>query len=145
MSYLVDTNILVYFSNLDAEQHKAAKKFVEKCITNTDETWCFTWVNIFEYLRVTTHPSIFNPPMKAEDAEANVQAFLSLPQSRVLAEDEHFFEVYTDATHEIGDVTGNLVHDAHIAALMRQNGVRRIYTLDKWFRMFPFLECVNPL
>jgi predicted nucleic acid-binding protein len=28
---------------------------------------------------------------------------------------------------------------------MNQEGAKRIYTLDTHFRMFPFLEVVNPL
>ncbi len=47
--------------------------------------------------------------------------------------------------HEIPALTGNLVHDAHTAVLMREHGVRRIYTRDADFRRFPFLEPIDPL
>jgi predicted nucleic acid-binding protein len=42
-------------------------------------------------------------------------------------------------------VHGNLVHDAHIAAVLAEHGVRRIYTRDQDFRRFPGLEVVDPL
>ena len=40
---------------------------------------------------------------------------------------------------------GNLMHDAHTAALMREHGIRRIYTRDTDFHRFPFLEPVDPM
>ena len=42
-------------------------------------------------------------------------------------------------------LAGNLAHDAHTAALMREHGIRRIYTRDTDFHRFPFLEPVDPL
>jgi predicted nucleic acid-binding protein len=41
-------------------------------------------------------------------------------------------------------VRGNLVPDAHLAALLRQHGVRRLYTNDADFRKFAFLDVRNP-
>jgi predicted nucleic acid-binding protein len=41
-------------------------------------------------------------------------------------------------------VRGNLVPDAHLAALLRQHGVRRLYTADTDFHRFPFLEVSDP-
>ena len=35
--------------------------------------------------------------------------------------------------------------DAHTAVLMREHGVRRIYTRDTDFHRFPFIEVVDPL
>jgi predicted nucleic acid-binding protein len=39
---------------------------------------------------------------------------------------------------------GNLVHDAHIAALCREHGVREIVTGDADFRRFPGLVVRDP-
>lgn len=41
-------------------------------------------------------------------------------------------------------VRGNLVPDAHLAALLRQRGVPRLYTIDRDFRKFDFLEVIDP-
>lgn len=144
MSYLVDTNIFIYATDQDSKFHSSAKKFVRKCVSD-DETWCFTWINIFEYLRVTTHPTVFNNPMSSEDAEKNISFFLSLPHVEILLEGKSFFEVYRELVMETGQVAGNLVHDAHIASLMLQHGVKKIYTLDIQFKVFPYLEVINPL
>jgi hypothetical protein len=41
-------------------------------------------------------------------------------------------------------VRGNLVPDAHLAALLKQHGIRRLYTNDADFRKFPFLDVRSP-
>ena len=46
---------------------------------------------------------------------------------------------------EIPHLVGNLMHDAHTGVLMREHGIRRIYTRDTNFHRFPLLEPVDPL
>jgi predicted nucleic acid-binding protein len=45
----------------------------------------------------------------------------------------------------VPELRGNLIHDAHTAILMREHGLRRIYTRDSDFHRFPFLEVIDPL
>jgi hypothetical protein len=61
----------------------------------------------------------------------------------MLSEGEGFLEVYPVVTARF-PVRGNLVPDAHLAALLLQHGVRRLYTEDRDFRKFDFLEVVDP-
>ena len=53
--------------------------------------------------------------------------------------------VAAEVFREIPDLTGNLVFDAHTAILMRENGVRVIYTRDTDFKRFPFLTMIDPV
>ena len=39
---------------------------------------------------------------------------------------------------------GNLVPDAHLAALLKQHGVRTLFTRDADFRKFRFLDVRDP-
>jgi uncharacterized protein len=41
-------------------------------------------------------------------------------------------------------VRGNLVPDAHLAALLRQHGIRTLYTNDSDFRKFSFPDVQDP-
>lgn len=41
-------------------------------------------------------------------------------------------------------LAGSILHDTHTAVLMREHGIRRIYTRDTDFHRFPFLEPVDP-
>jgi len=46
---------------------------------------------------------------------------------------------------EIPDVTGNLIFDAHTAVLMKEHSVKTIYTRDRDFNRFPFLDVLDPI
>jgi predicted nucleic acid-binding protein len=43
-----------------------------------------------------------------------------------------------------GHASGNLVHDAHIAALAIEHGVHEFWTIDRDFTRFPGLRIHNP-
>jgi hypothetical protein len=73
----------------------------------------------------------------------NVEALLGAPHARFLAEEQGFWEVYRDATAGI-PTRGNLVPDAHLAALLRQHGIKVLYTRDRDFLKFGFLEVRDP-
>jgi predicted nucleic acid-binding protein len=62
---------------------------------------------------------------------------------RLLSEEEGFWEVYREVAGEV-PVRGNLVPDAHLAALLRQHGIRTLYTNDSDFRKFSFLDVGTP-
>ena len=54
-------------------------------------------------------------------------------------------EVLYQVLAEIPHLAGNLFHDARTAILMREHGVRTIYTRDTDFHRFPFLQPVDPV
>ncbi|MCC5842614.1 MAG: PIN domain-containing protein [Verrucomicrobia bacterium] len=143
MSYSIDANLLIYACNENAPEHKSAKQFLEACAAEMD-LLCLTWPALFAFVRISTHPSIFENPLTPQTAWSNVEKLLALPRSLVISESEGFPEIYRQATAGIV-VKGNLVPDAHIAALLLQHGVSRMYTADSDFRKFSFLEVINPL
>jgi toxin-antitoxin system PIN domain toxin len=95
------------------------------------------------YLRISTHGSVFAHPLTPVEAASNVDALIQLPHVRVLAEEEGFWEVYREITRDV-PARGNMVPDAHLAALLRQHGVTVLYTNDRDFRKFDFLKLRNP-
>lgn len=142
MSYSVDVNILLYASNVVSPLHAAAKTFLDGRARDTD-LFCLTWPTLMGYLRMATHPGIFEVPLSPDAAIANVESLLALPRVRVVTETEGFWEVYRDVTSEFS-VRGNLVPDAHLVAILRHHGVDRLYTNDRDFRKFDALRAVNP-
>ncbi len=142
MSYSVDANVLLYASDRSSPKHPEAIRFLKQRASDPD-LFCIAWSTLIAFLRISTHPRIFARPLSPDDALGNVESLLSLPHVRMLSEGEGFLEIYREVTARF-PVRGNLVPDAHLAALLRQHGVRRLYTVDRDFRKFDFLEVADP-
>jgi toxin-antitoxin system PIN domain toxin len=143
LSFAVDVNILLYASDSDSHFQPQAVAFLERCIRDR-EVFCLAWPTLMSYLRMATHPSIFARPLSHDDAARNLEGLLEAPHVRILAEDEGFWKVYREVAGEV-PTRGNLVPDAHLAALLRQHGVPTLWTADRDFLKFSFLKVRNPL
>jgi uncharacterized protein len=142
MSFAVDVNVLLYASDSASPHHEPTSHFLAAC-ARRDELFCLTWPTVMSYLRISTHPAIFDQPLPPEDARSNIESILNLSHVRVLSEQEGFWEIYRRATDGL-IVRGNLVADAHLAAVLLQNDIRVLYSYDSDFRKFGFLE-VRPV
>ena len=78
MSYSLDVNILLYSSDTSSPFHAQAQSFLQSCMDRRD-LFYLTWPTIMGYLRIVTHPSIFDEPLTPEEAMANVETLLNLP------------------------------------------------------------------
>jgi uncharacterized protein len=143
LSYSVDVNLLLYASDRSSPHHPAASRFLEGRQAHP-ELFCIAWPTLMSYLRIATHPNIFAEPLSPSEALGNVVALLALSQVRALSEEEGFLEVYRTVAGSF-PVRGNLVPDAHLAAILRQHDVRTLFTSDVDFRRFDFLEVRDPL
>ena len=143
MSCALDVNILLYASDATSPCHAAAKAFLETCARGPDLVY-LGWPTIMGYLRMATHPSIFQHPLSPREATANIGALLRLPHVRTLSEGDGFWEIYRAVTDKT-PTRGNLVPDAHLAALLRQHGIRRLATHDRDFLKFDGLDAFDPL
>lgn len=143
MSYSIDANLLIYASDTSSPEHQSARDFLIGRAADPD-LLCLTWATLMAYQRIATHPSIFSTPIDPAAAWKNIQSLLALPRTRIITEEASFADDYLAVTEGV-IVRGNLVRDAHIATVLRQHGVRRIYTADTDFRKFAFLEVINPL
>jgi len=122
LSFSCDANVLLYASDGASPVHSAARRFLDAAAAG-DDLLCLAWPTVMAYLRVSTHPRIFSAPLTPAAALANMEAFAALPHVRFLSEDDGFLGVYRDVTGAF-PVRGNLVSDAHVAALLKQHGVR---------------------
>jgi hypothetical protein len=142
VSYALDVNVLLYAADESSPHHSQAREFIERCAAGP-ETCCFGWITLFSYLRMATNPRIFARPLTPETAEGNVASLLALPHVRALAEQDGFWDVYRRVTGGLS-ARGNLVPDAHLAALLVQHGVTVLYTRDADFRRFREIQVRDP-
>ncbi|TRZ91345.1 PIN domain-containing protein [bacterium] len=141
--FVVDTNILVYAADADSPLHAACRARVEEW-RGQSSAWYLTWGIAYEFLRVTTHPKVFRRPWTVGQAWTFVEALLSSPALGFLIPTERHPTVAAEVFLGLPFLGGNLLYDAHTAILMREHGIRRIYTRDTDFHRFSFLEPVDP-
>jgi toxin-antitoxin system PIN domain toxin len=142
LSFSLDVNVLLYASDASSPVHGAARRFLERAAAGGD-LLCLGWPTVMSYLRMATHPRIFASPLSPAEALDNVEALAGLSHVRLLAEESGFLDVYRAVTGAF-PVRGNLVPDAHLAALLKQHGVRTLFTRDADFRKFGFLDLRDP-
>ncbi|CAN5621478.1 type II toxin-antitoxin system VapC family toxin [soil metagenome] len=141
MSATVDANVLIYADNQRDPMHERARALIQRLSAGPDLLYLF-WPTILGYLRIATHPGILPVPIRPSEAVANIDALLRLPHVVIGGESPTFWRTYLASGGS--EVRGNLVPDAHLAALMRDSGVRILYTRDKGFRRFDFVDVRDP-
>lgn len=142
--HLLDTNVLVHAVNESSPAHEACNELLERSRVE-NAAWFLTWSVIYEFLRVVTHPRVLRHPLTGPQAWARVREFLLSPSLSILVATQRHTAVASEVIASTPLLSGNLMHDAHTAILMREHGVRRIYTRDTDFHRFPFLEPIDPL
>lgn len=138
----LDTNILVYARREEAPHHAAARALLER-LAEGAEPWALPWPCVYEYLRVVTHPRVFDPPTRLEDALLDLESLLSSPSLLLLGEGPAHRAHMARAVREAA-ASGNLAHDAHIAALVVEHGVSELLTVDRDFARFPGVRTRDP-
>lgn len=142
--FVVDTNVLVYAADQDAEHHRRCRSLLEGWRRQAS-AWYLTWGICYEFLGVTTHPRVFRNPWPLPRAWRFLEAVLASPGLGVLLPTERHAAVAAEVLRELPHLSGNLMHDAQTAVLMREHGIRRVFTGDRDFHRFPFLEPVDPV
>ena len=139
----VDTNILVYAHREDSEWHQAAFQRLA-AVAEGRAAWAIPWPCIHEFLAIVTHPRIFAPPTPIARALSQVDAWTESPSLVLLAESQVHWERLRSLLLT-GKVAGPKVHDARIAALCLQHGVKQLWSADRDFGRFSAVTVVNPL
>ncbi len=138
----LDTNVLVHAEMVTSPFHTVARTLLQS-LAESRSPWAIPWPCVYEFLRVVTHPRVYHPPMPMAAALADMRAVLGSPSLVLLGETPHHATVM-EALLESSGATGNLVHDAHIAALCLEHGVAELVTGDRDFSRFPAVRTFNP-
>ena len=139
----VDTNILVYAHRKDSEFHEPAAALL-RTLAEGMHAWSIAWPSVHEFFAIVTHARIYRPPTPAERALAQIEAWLASPSLVLLGEtSKHWQSLRTMIVD--AKIEGPKVHDARIAALCVQHGVRELLSADRDFSRFPHIAVRNPL
>lgn len=141
--FVVDTNVLVYAADRSSPAHEVCKSLLEGW--RRKGAWHLTWPIVYEFLRVVTHPRVFTRPWSLPDATTFVEALFAAPGLMMLSPTDAHAEALRETVDGAPMLTGNVLHDVHTVVLMREHGVKRIYTRDSDFRLFAGLEVVDPM
>ncbi|MYE20694.1 MAG: type II toxin-antitoxin system VapC family toxin [Rhodospirillales bacterium] len=139
---LVDANLLIYAVNQDAVSHGRARDWLEEALSGTVSLG-LPWVSLLAFLRITTHPGIFERPLQADDAAAFVDGWLDQPFVEPVGPGARHWPILRNLIGAVG-TAGNLTSDAHIAAMAIERGAT-VYSADHDFGRFPGVRHVNPL
>ena len=139
----LDANILVYAHRVEMEWHDAAAHAVTQALEGS-EAIGIPWQCIAEFLAAVTSPRIFSIPTPIGVVLDQVDAWRESPMIEMLSERESFGTFFAALVRE-ARVTGPRVHDARIAAICLEHGVRELWTADRDFNRFPELRTRNPL
>jgi hypothetical protein len=138
----LDTNILVYARRAELPWHAEAERLL-RGLAEGEAAWAIPWPCVYEYLRVVTHPGLFKPPSALVKTLEDFDALSDSPALTFLGEGPGH-RAHLRHMIEAGRATGNLAHDGHIAALLREHGVSEFWTTDKDFNRFPGIAVRNP-
>lgn len=142
--FVIDTNVLVYAANAADPAHARCQKLVEETRAGR-LPWALTWGIVYEFLRVVTHPRVLADPWDLPHAWAFILGLLASPRLQMLVETARHHEAMDDLVRNLPSCAGSMLHDAHIAALMREHGIKRIVTRDTGFHRFSFLQVTDPV
>jgi uncharacterized protein len=137
-----DVNLLVYAVNQDSPSHERARTWLEQTLSDS-ETVGLPWLVLVAFLRLTTHPRIFETPLHTSAALDLVNGWMAQPCAQAIEPGERHWLVLSQLLRQSG-TAGNLTNDAHLAAIaIERNAV--LHSADNDFRRFTGLRFHNPL
>lgn len=139
---LVDANLLLFAVDLASPFHRAAAEWMEKSL-NGPRRVGFPWPVITAFLRIGTHPRALERPMTPEESWAYVSEWLAPDVSWIPTPTAGHAEILSSMVLD-HQLRGNLVSDAHLAALALEHGLT-VCSADTDFARFTEISWVNPL
>ncbi|UUT34452.1 TA system VapC family ribonuclease toxin [Microbacterium elymi] len=139
---LVDTNVLVYAVVSDAPHHARSKEWLERAFGGVD-TVLLPWVSLIGFIRIVSNPRIHESPVAVDEALRVVDEWLERAVSVAPVPDARHPHRMRELLTPIAASGGNIVNDAHLAALAVQYGAT-VVTFDSDFGRFPGVKWEQP-
>ena len=139
---LVDANILLYAEDSLSEHHAAARTWWDAQLSGSDPVGlCWPVVNAF--IRIATNARLHQRPLTLKEANDRVQSWFEQSCVRILQPTDHHWPLFQQMLRS-GNALGNLVSDAHLAALAVEHNCV-LHSTDADFSRFRGLKWKNPI
>lgn len=138
---LPDVNLLLYAYDSGSKLHHAARQWLEGVLA--EEEVFFSWHTITGFLRIATASNILSNPASLREAVRVVDQWLKLPNVHLIFLEKKNWPLFSSMLID-GQASGNLVMDAHLAAMAASCGAT-LATTDRDFTRFPSIQVVNPI
>ena len=139
---LIDANLLIYAGVASAPEHARARTWLDEQLAGSTRVG-LPWHSLLAFLRITTKRRNFASAQSTKDAWTQVRAWLDQPPVWIPQPTERHAEILETLLIE-SQASGDLVSDAHLAALAIEHGLT-LCTNDRDFARFQKLRWMNPL
>ena len=139
---LPDVNVLVYAFRGGAPRHSEYKSWLDDVLSG-DQAYAVCDLVLSGFIRILTHPSIFDPPVPLKSTLDFVQVVRSQPHAAVVSPGPAHWDIFTNLCRKTA-ARGNHVTDTYLAALAIESGSELI-TEDRDFSRYPGLRWRHPL
>lgn len=139
---LVDANLLLLAVDAAAPRHARAAAWLTEQL-NGDRRVGLPWESLAAFVRIVSHPRATPRPLSAEQAWQFVDEWLAAPSVWIPIATERHAEVFGDLVRRYR-VTGNLVPDAHLAAIAIEHGLE-LCSADTDFARFTEVRWTDPI
>lgn len=138
---IVDANVLLYAVDDQSHFHIPARTWLDEAMNGVERVG-LPWVSLMAFQRIITHSRVTANPLTPADAWSYITDWLDADQVWVPTPGGRHRDILGALLTE-GDLRGNLVTDAHLAALAIEYGTS-ICSFDADFARFDGLHWINP-
>jgi uncharacterized protein len=139
---LPDLNLLLYAFDTESTPHEPARAWLEEILSGTEEVG-FAWTVLLGFARLSTNPRIYEQPLAIDEALGVIDGWLAQPVATVVHPTARHLLILRELLEPLG-AGGNLVSDAHLAALAIEHGAE-LCSRDNDFARFSGVRWVDPL
>lgn len=138
---IVDANVLIYALGEPSPHKSKAREWLESALNGSQRVG-IPWASLLAFQRITTNPRIMKRQLSVEQAWSVVTMLLDAEPVWVPEPGPRHSEILGRLLVNSA-ATGNLVTDAHIAALAIEYGTP-VCSFDSDFARFPEVTWFNP-
>lgn len=138
---VVDANVLLYAVNTGSVHHDVSLRWLDSALDGDDNVG-FAWNALLAFVRISTNPRIVPTPLTSEQAVVQVQDWISAPSAHTLNPGERHPMILESVLMQTPG-GGNLVNDAHLAALAIEHRAS-VITFDRDFQRFEGVRSYSP-